>query len=177
MQNDLIYAIWVNSQKYLILSGYCYCIKPYPEIISNRYEMEIMKEMRNKIKEVHNSNYRMGNSLEDIRTKLTELKIRCDKLDYTVESPFLIGTYYLKSLSYTRNLIENLFQYFYKHIGKLKCWAELLTPEDSTSIEDYMALIQPSKEYENNITEYTDSCKCMRSKRFERIKQKSCVKN
>ncbi|XP_061389926.1 uncharacterized protein LOC133325118 [Musca vetustissima] len=165
-QNQLIDDIWVNSQKYLILSGNGLCVKPYPDIISRRYEQELMHTICSKINKLHKSNDRLGKSLSNINAQMIELKKRCNKLDYNVESPFILGTYNLKSLGYTRQLIEDLYEYFHEQLFKLKCWAQLIAPEDSVSIEDYRTLIHPCKEYENRIMEYLDSCKCMRSKRI-----------
>ncbi|XP_019893292.1 uncharacterized protein LOC101887585 isoform X2 [Musca domestica] len=159
--------IWINSQKYLILNGNGLCVKTYPEIISSRYEQEILQELLYNIEKIHSSNCRMSKSLEYINEQLIDLKNWCSKLDYKVDSPFILGTYYLKSLSYTRNLIEDLYQYFHTNLSKLKSWAELITPSDPVSIEDYKALIQPCKDYETNVVEYLDSCRCMRSKRFK----------
>lgn len=87
-----------------------------------------------------------------------------------MESPFILGTYYLKSLEYIREILEDLFQYFYSHLCKLKSWSQFLDPGDSIAIEDYMALIKPNKDYENNLMEYLDNCCCLRTKRQECIK-------
>ena len=105
--------------------------------------------------------------MEKIRSLRSELNSRYIQLDLTVKSPFITGIYYLKSLHYKRVILEDLFNYFYSHLCKLKCWTQCLDPGDSIAIEDYMALIKPNKDYENNLMEYLDNCCCLRTKREE----------
>ncbi|XP_059223000.1 uncharacterized protein LOC106094385 [Stomoxys calcitrans] len=170
-QNTLIDDIWVNSQKHLMVTESSNCVKIYPEIVSLPAKKRFLTKIRSNILKIHASNCYMATSLQVISKTIDELKRRCDSLDYSVESPFLSGTYYLRPLSYFLNLINDLYLYFHEHLCKLQRWAELLDPADRLAIEDYCALIKPNKDYQNNLLEYVDHCCCWRSKRKRCIEE------
>lgn len=102
----------------------------------------------------------MTKSLENIRSVMAELKQRCDHLDYSVESPFISGSYNINPLNYYIGLISDIFSYFHQYLCTLKYFAELLSPEDTVAIEDYMSAIKSDKNYEN-LKENLHSYECL----------------
>uniref|UniRef100_A0A240SXF6 Uncharacterized protein n=1 Tax=Glossina palpalis gambiensis TaxID=67801 RepID=A0A240SXF6_9MUSC len=170
LQDELLDDMWLQSQRFMLLTGQGVCVKPYPEIISKNTEKRALCKFHRELRLVHESNCLIGSSMAEIRVSFTELTRRCAQLDMTVESPLIKGAWYMQSLKYIRNLLDDLFQYFYQHICKLKCWAQLLDPGDPEAIEDYMALIKTFENNGNNLMQYFDNCLCMRTKRKECLK-------
>ncbi|XP_065366256.1 uncharacterized protein LOC135959140 [Calliphora vicina] len=172
MQKELINDMWIQSQRYLILTSGV-CVKPFPEIVSLPTENRALCRFHTNLRKINESNCLLALSMENIRTCQTELNRRCEQLDTTVESPFMKGSCSLKSLFYIRNILADLFHYFYSNLCKLKCWSQLLDPGDSVSIEDYMNLIKSNKECD--LMENLNNCSCLRSKRKECINSpKTC---
>lgn len=107
--------------------------------------------------------------MEKIRVCHEELNYRCEQLDKTIESPFINGNYSLKSLSYTRKILNDLICNYYCQLCRLKCWAQLLDPGDSVAIEDYMNLVKSDKE--TDLVENLNNCYCLRSKKEDCINE------
>ncbi|XP_075155824.1 uncharacterized protein LOC142229173 [Haematobia irritans] len=170
-QNKIIDDAWVNSQKYLLLTGSGVCVKTYPEFVSFHAEKRYLNQTNSELQQIHASNLKLTKSLEDIQKNMAELHRRCDHLDFLTESPFIMGTASTRPLMYVLILINDIFSYFYQYSCKLQCWAELLDVKDTISIEDYAALIKPKTNNVNRLMEYLIHCSCLRSKKTECIQK------
>ncbi|XP_037810882.1 uncharacterized protein LOC119603076 [Lucilia sericata] len=167
LQQGVINDMWIQSQRYLILTSGV-CVKTYPEIVSLPTEKRVLYGFHMNLRKINVSNSHLALSLEAIRSSQAQLNYRCEQLDVTIESPFMKGSYALKSLTYIRNILNDLFQYFYTNVCKLKSWALLLDPADSVAIEDYINLLKSNNECD--LMENLKNCSCLRTKRRECIK-------
>lgn len=100
--------------------------------------------------------------MKNIQKRHSDLNHRCLQLDMSVESSFINGTEFLNSLSYITNILNDLFDYFNSKLCKMICWAQLIDPGDSVSIEDYMNLIKSNRE--SDLKENLSNCYCLRAK-------------
>lgn len=112
---------------------------------------------------------RLSNSLRFIRDGFKKLDHQCKQLDMTVQSPFIKGDWYLRPLSYIRETLNDLYEYFYNLLSKHKCWAQLIEITSAEAIEDYQHLITPEVKYENHLIFIRDGCKCRRCNKSDWI--------
>ncbi|KAM7350349.1 uncharacterized protein ACRADG_008959 [Cochliomyia hominivorax] len=172
-QNELINCMWIQSQRYLLLTSCGVCVKPYPELVSLPTEKRALCSFYTSLENINKSNCILSQSIDNIRTCQTELNRLCEQLDMSIKSPFMDGNYSLRSLTDIRAILADLIYYFYGNLCKLKIWSQLLDPRDSVSIEDYMNLIKSNTE--TDLLENFNSCHCLRSTRTECIKEhKTC---
>lgn len=95
-------------------------------------------------------------SLVVIRDSISELRVRLDKLDKTLESPFLL------ILETVLPTIRDLYKYYFEVIRKFKTWAQLIDAGQEHSIEDYIALLRIDIGFEGFKSAGTEHCTCMR---------------
>ncbi|XP_036319150.1 uncharacterized protein LOC118733726 [Rhagoletis pomonella] len=168
-QRSLIEQMWKLSQRFLLLTQFHLCVKPFPEIVSVPVEKETQCEFQKKFNAVNISNCRLSSSLDAFRFAIKKLNLLCSQLDMTVESPFIIGDYKIQPLSYYRNLIDDAFDYFNDVLCKLKCWAQLLDIGDANALDEYKALLDPTMKYDEFMKIGKLGCTCMRTKNPECI--------
>lgn len=87
---------------------------------------------------------------------MTELRVRIDKLDKTLESPFL------SILETVLPTIQHLYEYFYEVTRKFTTWAQLIDAGQEHSIEDYLALLRTEIGFESFKIAGTEHCTCKR---------------
>ncbi|XP_053947757.1 uncharacterized protein LOC128856479 [Anastrepha ludens] len=168
-QRKLIDEEWRLSQRFLLLTQYHGCVKPYPEIVSLPAENETKCKFQEKLKAINCSNCRLASSLDALKFAIQKLNLLCAQLDMTIESPFIIGDYKIKPLSYYRQLIDDAFDYFSDILCKLKRWAQLLDIGDANAIDEYKAILDPTKSYDEVMKIGKKSCTCLRTKKHECI--------
>lgn len=98
----------------------------------------------------------LSSSLVVIRDAMSELRIRFDKLDKKLDSPFL------SILETVLPTIQHLYEYFYEVIRKYKTWAQLIDVGQEYSIEDYLALLRAETDFESFKNAGTVHCTCKR---------------
>ncbi|XP_067639836.1 uncharacterized protein [Eurosta solidaginis] len=167
LQRKCASEMWKLSYKFLLLTQFYGCIKPYPDIVSNPAQMDIGCKFQKKMKSINYSNCRLISSLEALRFSIKKLNGLCDQMDMTVDSSFVKGTYRMKPLSYYRKLIDDTFEYFNDVLCKLKIWAQLLDIGDTNAIEDYKGLLEPTKKYDEFMNIGKEKCTCLRTKNPE----------
>lgn len=87
---------------------------------------------------------------------MAELRTRLDKLDRSLESPFLLG------LETVLQTIQDLYEYFYEVARKFKTWAQLIDAAQEHSIDDYLALLRGNLDFERFKLAGTEQCTCKR---------------
>lgn len=85
-----------------------------------------------------------------------ELRTRLDKLDRTLESPFLL------SLGTVLQTIQDLYDYFFEVVRKFKTWAQLIDVGQEHSIGDYLTLLRCNLDFESFKSAGTEHCTCKR---------------
>lgn len=107
--------------------------------------------------------------LDALRTSIGKLNHVCSQLDMSVQSPFILGDYKIRSLSYYRHLIDDAFEYFNNVLCNLKGWTQLLDIGDPNAIDDYRCLLDPQKKYDEFMKTGKMNCTCLRTKNSECI--------
>uniref|UniRef100_A0A0K8WBJ9 Uncharacterized protein n=1 Tax=Bactrocera latifrons TaxID=174628 RepID=A0A0K8WBJ9_BACLA len=168
-QRKMLDDMWKLSQRFLLLTQYYGCVKPYPDIVSILAEKVAQCKFQKKRKAIQYSNCRLAFILDTLRTSIRKLNNVCSQMDMSVQSPIILGDYKIRPLSYYRNLIDDAFEYFNKVLCNLKSWTQLLDIGDPNAIEDYRCLLDPNKKFDEFMKTGKINCTCMRTKNPECI--------
>lgn len=139
-----------------LLIGSACGIKIYPEYLSQMAEQRSLCEFQKAYNDINESNSQLASEVLVIRDAMGELRTRLDKLDRTLQSPFLL------SLETVLQTIQDLYDYFFDVVRKFKTWAQLLDAAQEHSIDDYLALLRGNLDFESFKSAGTEHCTCKR---------------
>ncbi|EDW78062.1 uncharacterized protein Dwil_GK24215 [Drosophila willistoni] len=153
-QRILIERLWLLTQRYLILISAVPCCR-YPEVYTLSAEETIVNEYEEKLEVIRKSN-------KDMKYRVLELDKYCkqfykayDKLDKTMETPFIMGDQHHRSIRTHKIMVADIFNYFHAAVLKLKCFMHQLDPVNLESVEDYREVLKT----EGNATEVDEYLK------------------
>ncbi|XP_034112490.1 uncharacterized protein LOC117573397 isoform X3 [Drosophila albomicans] len=139
-----------------LLFGSACGYKIYPEYLSQLAEERALCEFQKAYNEINASNSQLADEVLGIREDMAELRVRLDKLDRTLESPFLMG------LETVLQTIQDLYDYFLEVVRKFKTWAQLIDAGQEHSIDDYLALLRNNLDFESFKSAGVEHCSCKR---------------
>ncbi|XP_030573760.1 uncharacterized protein LOC115771980 [Drosophila novamexicana] len=156
LQVEMAKQMRYQSIRRRLLIGSACGIKIYPEYLSQMAETRALCEFQKAHNAIKQSNAELAAAVLVIRDAMPELRNRLDKLDRTVDSP------YLMNLETVLQTIQNLYDYFFEVVRKYKTWAQLIDAAQEHSIDDYLALLRDERDFESFKRAGTEHCTCKR---------------
>lgn len=162
-QKEIINRLKVLSERYTHLNTSNPCSR-YPGIDAEPVIEAILKEFSNKLDDLSTSNWRIMESLRNIRKSKLKFDELCSQLDMTIGSPFIIGDSFHKPIAYFIELVSDLFKYFHAWALKLDLVARRIDTHTTERFEEYKKLIEPSEEFKEYLQLGLTYCRYLRPK-------------
>ncbi|KRG02112.1 uncharacterized protein LOC26527797 [Drosophila mojavensis] len=139
-----------------LLIGSACGIKIYPEYLSQMAEKRALCDFQKAHNAIKQSNADLIAAVKEVRNAMPELRKRLDKLDQSVNSP------YISSLERILQTIQDVYDYFFEVTRKYKTWEQLIDAAQEHSVDDYLALLRTEQNFESFKHAGTAHCTCMR---------------
>ncbi|KAL7738768.1 hypothetical protein ACLKA6_001169 [Drosophila palustris] len=175
-QKVIIERLWLLTQRYLILiSSVPGC--RYPEVYTLSAEEAIINEYEEKLQVLRSANNSMKKAVLELNQQCKHFYKAYNQLDRTLETPFIMGDDHHRSIECHKIMVNDIFNYFYSAVLKIKCYMHQLDPINLESVEDYRELLKKetsNDEFHDYLINSFVYCKCLQIKPTCPIEKLKC---
>ncbi|EDW11722.1 uncharacterized protein LOC6576289 [Drosophila mojavensis] len=175
-QKIITERLWLLTQRYLILISSAPGCR-YPEVYTLSAEESIINEYEEKFEVMRSSNNSMKHGILNIHLECKKFYKAYDQLDRSLETPFILGDKYHRSIKSHKLMMIDIFNYFYSAVLKMKCYLHQLDPMSLESVEDYRELLKEgssNEEFAELVMSTFVYCKCLQPVPTCPIKKLKC---